>query len=193
MIREKKAWQLFYELVSSKPSPVHLVLHKTHTQRKLRDHTMFVTTTVDRSPPEPRLTSQPNFSDPWLLQWPVPCRHNWRILPQLHWASLTFFPGPSARASWESHRPSPSSPRACTSLDQQGSAHITGKVFTDGDQEWVEKCSPFIFWQKTLPCISEGHRERVPPVSMVVSSSLMTTGQAFPPLLFPVFHFYSLR
>lgn len=74
---KKKSWQLFYELVSSKSSPVHSVLHKTHTQRKPWDHTMFVTTTVDPSPPEPCLTSRPNFSDPWLLQWPVPCRRNW--------------------------------------------------------------------------------------------------------------------
>lgn len=82
-------------------------------------------------------------------------------------------PRASARASWEGHRPSLSSPGACASLDRQASGHLTGKVLTRGDQEQVEKCSPFIFWQKTLPCFSEGHRESVPQVPTAVRSSMM--------------------
>ena len=83
MIREKKAWQSFYELVRSKSSPVCTpsFVKYTHKEnpRKSCSHKspVFVTTTIDWCPLEPCLTSQLNFSDPWLLQWPVLCRCNW--------------------------------------------------------------------------------------------------------------------
>lgn len=194
MIRAKKAWQLFYKLVRSKSSPVHSVLLKTPTQRKSWGHTMFVTTTIDRSPLEPCLTSRPNFSDPWLLQWPVPCRCNWTefclsCTGRLSLSAQSLQRVPPGKVTG----PLPVVSGRGQAWTSKGVGTLQGKSWPVGIRSWWRNALLSSSGRKLCPA-SQRVTERVyPRCPWWWVAHWWTTGQAFPPLLFPVFHFYSLR
>lgn len=169
-------------------------LKPTHKENPGTTPCLWLTTTIDWSPLEPCLTSRPNFSDLWLLQWPVPCRCNWTefclsCTGHLSLSAQSLQCVPPGKVTG----PLPVVSGRGQAWTSKGVGTLQGKSWPVGIRSWWRNALLSSSGRKLCPA-SQRVTERVyPRCPWWWVAHWWTTGQAFPPLLFPVFHFYSLR